>query len=247
MSNERRMPFLLVASFVALAACAGEPGTGPASPAPPTAPPPPPPPPSPSTGSVRATTTTTGDDLDFSAYVVSLGETRKRIELEGSTTFDQLAAGDYTLRLSDVAHNCSVAGGNSQQVSVTGGGTAVATFDVSCAALPPAAVDVSGMWMGTYREVDPQTGQENGQSGPLTYQLAQDGDDITASVTYLSVTYSGTGRVSGSTLTLFFLGEDTETGPGKVTAVLEVNGDAMAGSEREQMDDWAANTELARQ
>ncbi len=179
--------------------------------------------------------------------MVSIGEMTKRIELEGSTTFSQLAAGDHTVRLSDVAPNCSVTGGNSRQVSVTDGNTAVAAFDVSCVTLPAADVDVSGSWAGTYREVNPETGQENGQSGPLTYELEQDGDDVTASITYLSVTYAGAGWVSGNTLMLFFLGEETNSGPGKVTALLEVTGDTMEGSEREQMDGWAANTELSRQ
>ncbi len=193
------------------------------------------------------TTSTTGEDLDLSAYVVAIGEDERRIELEDDATFGQLSAGDYTVRLLDLAENCSVAGGPSQQVSVTGGNTAAATFQVSCVALPPAEVDVSGSWAGTYREVNPETRQENGQSGPLTYELEQDTDDVTAAITYLSVTYAGTGRVSGNTLTLFFLGEETDSGPGKITAVLEVSGDEMVGSEREQMDDWAANTELTRQ
>jgi hypothetical protein len=47
--------------------------------------------------------------------------------------------------------------------------------------------------------------------------------------------------------TLFFLGRETDTGPGRITATLEVSGDEMVGSEWEQLDDWAANTELTRQ
>ena len=108
---------------------------------------------------------------------------------------------------------------------------------------------MTGTWVGTYIEINPETLQEvSGVPGTLTYVLEQDGDDVTAStIQYSGPACEGVGRVSGSTFTLFFLGRETETGAGKVTATLEISGADMVGSEREQLDDWAANTELTRQ
>ena len=171
------------------------------------------------------------------------------MDLDGVVAFSALPAGDYFLDLDDVAGNCSVSGGAARQVTVSAGNATEVTFDVSCAALPPADVDVTGTWEGTYIEIDPETLQEvSGIPGTLTYVLEQDGDEVTAStIQYTGPAFEGVGRVSGSTFTLFFLGRPTDTGPGRITATLEVSGNEMVGSEWEQLDDWAANTELTRQ
>ncbi len=248
-SNNVPLPYLVVfASLVGVAACGGESNTGP-SPAPPPPPPAPPPPPSPSTGSIRVTTTSAGEDLDLSAYVAAVGQDRRRMDLDGVVAFSSLPAGDYFLDLDDVAGNCSVSGGAARQVTVTAENATEVAFDVSCEELPPAEVDVTGTWVGTYISIDPETLQEvSGIPGTLTYVLEQTGDDVTAStIQYSGPAFEGVGRVSGSTFTLFFLGRPTAEGTGKVTATLEVSGDEMAGSELEQLDDWAANTELTRQ
>ncbi len=248
-SNNMPLPYLVVfASLVGVAACGGESNTGP-SPAPPAPPPAPPPPPAPSTGSIRVTTLSAGEDLDLSAYVAAVGQDRRRIGLDDIVAFGSLPAGDYFVDLDDVAENCSVSGGAARQVTVTAGNTEEVAFDVSCAELPPAEVDVTGTWEGTYIAIDPETLQEvSGIPGALTYVLEQNGDDVTAStIQYSGPAFEGVGRVSGSTFTLFFLGRETDTGPGRITATLEVSGDEMVGSEWEQLDDWAANTELTRQ
>ena len=195
------------------------------------------------------TTTSVGEDLDLSAYVAAVGQDRRRMDLDGVVAFGSLPAGDYFVDLDDVAENCSVSGSAARQVNVTAGNATDVTFDVSCTALPPAEVDVTGTWVGTYIAVDPETGQEvSGTPGTLTYVLEQDGDDVTAStIQYAGPAFEGVGRVSGSTFTLFFLGRETAQGPGRMNATLEISGDEMVGSEREQLDDWAANTELTRQ
>jgi len=248
-SNNVPLPYLVVfASLVGVAACGGESNTGP-SPATPPPPPAPPPPPSPSTGSIRVTTTSAGEDLDLSAYVAAVGQDRRRMDLDGVVAFSLLPAGDYFVDLDDVAGNCSVSGGAARQVTVTAGNATEVAFDVSCEALPPAEVDVTGTWVGTYIAIDPETLQEvSGIPGTLTYVLEQTGDDVTAStIQYSGPAFEGVGRVSGSTFTLFFLGRETSQGLGRMNAMLEVSGDEMVGSEREQLDDWAANTELTRQ
>lgn len=231
MRIKRPLPYLVFAPLVVLSACGGESGTGPAAPT-----------------SLLVSVASTGEDLDLSAYVVTVGQDRRQIGLDGAVTFSPISAGNHTVQLDDVAGNCSVSGGAVRQVSVTGGNTTEVAFDVSCAALPPATVDVSGTWIGSY----------DGGSvfvGVLTYVLQQDGDEVTAStIRYENQNngnmnqYSGVGRVSGNTLTLFFLGEETVPGErGKVTATLEVSGDEMAGNDTEQLGNWAATLSLMRQ
>lgn len=252
MHLHRPLLFLVSASLVALSACAGEPSTGPSSQPPPPAPPPaPPPPPPPSNGSIRVTTTTTGEDLDLSAYLATVtGQAQERIELNDDVTMSSIPAGSQTVRLEHVADNCSVEGGASRQVSVTGGSTTDVSFSVSCAALPPAEVDVTGTWSGPIEGTDKRSGATS--TGTLIYELEQDGDDVTAAITYDfgggANDYVGVGRVSGNTLTIFSLGFEFEEGrPSKVTATLDVDGDEMTGSDEEQDDFWEATMTLTRQ
>src|SRR5207244_1780631 len=47
-----------------------------------------------------------------------------------------VAAGSHTVVLSGVAGNCSVTGGTSRTVTLAAGGTATASFAVTCTALP---------------------------------------------------------------------------------------------------------------
>lgn len=230
---------LALASLIVLSACGGGSSTGPLAP-----PPPAPPPPEPGL-SVR--TRTTGDDLDLSAYVVRVAQEQRRIERDETVTITPFPTGNHTVRLDDVAENCSVNGGATRQVSVTAGTTAVVSFDVSCTALPPARVDVTGTWSG------PMT-VGGAANYIISYELEQDGDEVTAStIRYhneasgITRTYSGVGRVSDSTLTLFFLGLEVNGDRQKVTANLDVSGDQMTGNDTEQLGLWAATMTLSRQ
>lgn len=240
MLTMRGLQSTLFASVIALPACSGDSNTGPA-------PGPPPPPPAPITGSIRVVTTTTGDDFDLSAYLVSIGEDVRLIEWNAGVAFGDLAARDYTVTLSDVAENCSVSGDASREVSVTAGSTTEVAFDVSCAALPPAEVDVTGSWSGEFEGTDNVAGGSG--SGTLTYELVQDGDDVSGTLIGDEATYSVEGRVSGSTVTLFFLGW-TRPATGyrhRVTNAGEVNGSVMAGTSVEQRSEWTGTFRVVRQ
>jgi len=93
-----------------------------------------------STGSIQVTTVTTGSNPD-NGYSVSVdGGTAQNIVANGTFTFDLVAAGTRSVRLSGVAANCTVAGVNPQQVAVSVGQTATAAFSITCAASAQARI-----------------------------------------------------------------------------------------------------------
>lgn len=86
-----------------------------------------------SVGNLTVTTTTTGSSLDPDGYWVTVdGSNGRSTPINGSITYTGLAAGSHTLVLSDVAANCTVSGGTSRTVDVPSGGTASASFAVTC-------------------------------------------------------------------------------------------------------------------
>lgn len=106
------------------AACGGD-STGPGS-----APQPPPPP---AKGSIQVTAATTGNNPDPDGYAVRLNGVQERsISVDGTVTYPDLETGSHTVELSQLAANCSVPGGSSRTVDVTGNATAQVQFDVSC-------------------------------------------------------------------------------------------------------------------
>lgn len=87
------------------------------------------------TGNLSVTTNTTGSNLDPDGYTVTVdGGANQAIATNGSVTFSGLSAGSHTVALSGIAANCSVSGSNPQTVTVPSGGTASASFVISCAA-----------------------------------------------------------------------------------------------------------------
>src|SRR5438445_1054173 len=109
----------------------------------------------PTTGSVQVTAATGGADLDPDGYSVTLqgdtlsgtGSSTQPLAVNGSVTFSSLKPGSYTLSLGGAALNCPVGGQNPRTASVTAGGTAHLTFQVTCFQ----HVDLSGVW--NYTEV----------------------------------------------------------------------------------------------
>ena len=96
------------------------------------APPPPPP------GKLTVFASTTGSNLDPDGYVVYIDSlTGGSVMDNDSTTFPNVAPGDYTVRITGVAANCTVTGSSSVTVNVPSGGTATTRFSVTCAAPPP--------------------------------------------------------------------------------------------------------------
>jgi hypothetical protein len=93
--------------------------------------------PPPTTGSLTVTTSTGGSDLDPDGYTVSVdGGGSQSIGDNGSVTFSNLSSGSHTVTLSGLASNCQ-AGSTSQTASVPAGGSASASFAVTCQASPP--------------------------------------------------------------------------------------------------------------
>src|SRR5207248_1436235 len=90
--------------------------------------------PPPETGNLTVTASTTGSNLDPDGYTATVdGGASQSVGTNGSVTFTGLSAGSHSVALSGLAANCSVSGANPQTVTVPSGGTATATFAVSCA------------------------------------------------------------------------------------------------------------------
>jgi len=90
------------------------------------------------TGTLTVTASTTGSNLDPDGYTVTLdgnASTSQPLATNGGTaTFNAVAAGSHSVALSGVATNCAVSGPNPQSVTVPAGGTASASFTVTCVA-----------------------------------------------------------------------------------------------------------------
>jgi Tol biopolymer transport system component len=91
------------------------------------------------TGTIQVNVVTTGDDPDPDGYVVRAGDgDGQRIGPNHITTFD-VGAGPWAVRLGGLAANCFVeeqsAGGDVRHVEVIAGGTAFASFAVTCEAI----------------------------------------------------------------------------------------------------------------
>ena len=90
----------------------------------------------PTAGAIEVATSTTGSTFELDDYVVTMdGGTSQPVEINGTTTFTGVAAGDREVELTDVASNCTVAGANPRTVRVEAGGTASTRFDIECFAV----------------------------------------------------------------------------------------------------------------
>ena len=86
------------------------------------------------TGSIKVTTTSSGPNPDPDGYTLALdGAAPVPIPNDGSHTFEQVAGGSHQIQLGGLAANCVAAGDNPRTVSLAAGGTATASFSVSCA------------------------------------------------------------------------------------------------------------------
>jgi len=86
-------------------------------------------------GNLTVSTSTSGSSLDPDGYTVTVdGGSPQLIGINGSVSYPNLSAGNHTVAISGVSANCTVSGGSSQTVAVPSGGTANASFSVSCSA-----------------------------------------------------------------------------------------------------------------
>src|SRR5207302_906191 len=87
------------------------------------------------TGSLTVSTSTSGPNAP-SGYTFSVdGGTSQTIGASASVTVSRLDARPISVQLGGVPTNCSVSGGTSQTVTVSAGGTAQASFTITCQAL----------------------------------------------------------------------------------------------------------------
>jgi hypothetical protein len=113
--------------------------------------------PAPNAGSLLVGTTTAGPDPDPNGYTVAIdGETTQPIGVASRATVTNIPAGDHTVRLANVAGNCSVQGNNPRPVNVAGGGTAEVTFGVTCSAIT-GTIDVAVATSGSPQDPDGYT------------------------------------------------------------------------------------------
>src|SRR5438309_6496628 len=141
-------------------------------------------------GNLTVSTSTTGSSLDPDGYTVTVdGGSPQPIDINASVSYANLAAGSHTVRLSGVAGNCTVSGGNSQPVTVPSGGTATAAFSVGCMT-PPRHLTVSARTTGSSLDPDGYTVTVDCGSPQLT--------GINASVSYANLSaYDHTVALSG--------------------------------------------------
>ena len=97
----------------------------------------------PTTGELTVTATTTGSNPDPDGYAATVYDEAgttviagpKAVGVSGSASFPGLSAGNYTVKLTGLAANCSTGLTNdAQAVTITAGGTATTAFAVTCTA-----------------------------------------------------------------------------------------------------------------
>src|SRR5206468_4543991 len=108
----------------------------------------------PSTGTLRVSLTTTGADIDPDGYRVSVdGGPPRDVTPNGSFTISTVEPGSHTVRLEELAANCSVQSGDGRTVIVVAGRETTVSFTVSCVALSGAIV-VTTQTIGTDLDAD---------------------------------------------------------------------------------------------
>jgi Tol biopolymer transport system component len=87
------------------------------------------------TGTLEITTATSGVEPDADGYTVQVGTAAaEAIDASGTVTSPEMDPGEYTVQLTGVASNCTVAGQNPRTVTVTAGETTTVAFTIACTA-----------------------------------------------------------------------------------------------------------------
>ena len=133
----------------------------------------------PTTGDLTVTTSTSGPNPP-SAYTVTVdGAQSRSLGLNTSTTYTGLTATSHSVQLNGIPANCSVSEANPETVTVPAGGTAQATFTVTCTALPPPTGDLT------------VTTATSGPNPPSGYTVTVDGGQSRSLGLNASTTYTG--------------------------------------------------------
>ena len=101
-------------------------------------------------GSLEITTTVT-NNFDPDGYEVRVaGALAGRVDVNGTATFDDVAAGAQQVELAEIAPHCAVDGDNPATVDIPVGGTRTHTFTVTCTNPPDGRIVYYGALQGTY-------------------------------------------------------------------------------------------------
>jgi len=87
------------------------------------------------TGDLHVTTSTSGIDRDPDGYTLAVdGGPTRHLAADDSLTIRELPSGTHSLELLGVTENCALSGPNPRTVTVPGGGTVAAAFEITCTA-----------------------------------------------------------------------------------------------------------------
>jgi hypothetical protein len=104
-------------------------------------------------GSINITTATSGFDVDVNGYRARVDSAPEQpLGTNAAITVTGVAAGEHTVRLADVATNCSVEGANPRTVSVASGATTEVAFVVACG--PGPTIELTTLTTGANLDPD---------------------------------------------------------------------------------------------
>jgi hypothetical protein len=91
--------------------------------------------PSAPTGKIEITTATSGPDPDRDGYAITIDDGAETTVATNAARELDLEPGRYSVRLTETAPNCTVAGENPRTITVTAGETTTVSFQVTCGGL----------------------------------------------------------------------------------------------------------------
>src|SRR5712691_8650621 len=170
--------------------------------------------PPPTTGDLTVTTSTSGPNPP-SGYTVTVdGGQSRSLGLNTSTTYTGLTATSHTVQLNGIPTNCSVSEANPQTVTVPAGGTATASYTISCAATTGDLSDAAST---------------TGSSQPASYTVTVDGGSSrTISANGGTTTYTGLSATDHTVALTDVPANCTASGGASKTVTVTAGGTASA-------------------
>jgi methionine-rich copper-binding protein CopC len=167
------------------------------------------------TGSLVVSTSTSGGTPDPNGYTFTVdGGTPQAIANSQMITLTGVAAGSHMVQLGDIAGNCTVTGGTSRTVTVPAGGSATASFTVTCPT-PSGSLVVS-------------TSTSGGTPDPNGYTFTVDGGTPQAIANSQMITLTGVAAGSHMVQLGDIAGNCTVTGGTSRTVTVPAGGSVTA-------------------
>ena len=137
----------------------------------------------PDVGKLQITTHTSGTDQDDNGYQFSVdGGQARPIGINASAGLDNIAVGQHSVVLSNVANNCSV-DDDSKSVTIASGQTATLDFTITCGAIPPTtgSIHVTTTTSGDNQDPDGYAfAVDGGQTQAIALNDAKDVPNVSA-------------------------------------------------------------------